>query len=170
MLPSHFEPRRDFAFDTCALRRYALPRVEFVRIAFTKETPLAARQSVLVVDPLEETHEVLRTALGDQGIEVVAARSSAHGLSLARRRDVSLIVYDLESDGVSGVLAGKLLLESAARRTPLLVLGNARRSAAGLTGCQTLPKPYHYSALIRRIEELLGEAVKGARRGDAQAA
>lgn len=131
---------------------------------------LAARQSVLVVDPLEETHEVLRAALGDQGIEVVAARNSAHGLSLARRSEVSLIVYDLESDGVSGVLTGKLLLESASRGTPLLVLGNARRPAAGLTGCQSLPKPYHYAALIRRIEELLGAAEKSARRSDARAA
>lgn len=131
---------------------------------------MAARQSVLVVDPLEETHEVLRAALGDQGIEVVAAKSTAHGLSLARRREVSLIVYDLESDGASGVLSGKFLLESAARRTPLLVIGNARRPAAGLTGCQSLPKPYHYAALIRRIEELLGDAEKGARRSDAQAA
>lgn len=131
---------------------------------------LAARQSVLVVDPLEETHEVLRAALGEQGIEVVAARNSAQGLSLARRHAVSLIVYDVESDGVSGVLAGKLLLESAARSTPLLVLGKTRRGATGLAGCQTLPKPYHYAALIRRIEELLGEAVEGARRSDAQAA
>lgn len=131
---------------------------------------MAARQSVLVVDSLEETHEVLRTALGDQGIEVVAARSSAHGLSLARRREMSLIVCDLESDGVSGVLTGKLLLESAARRTPLLVLGNPRRPASGLTGCESLPKPYHYAALIRRIEELLGEAKEGAQRSDAQAA
>lgn len=131
---------------------------------------MAARQSVLVVDPLEETHAVLRAALGDQGIEVVAARNSAQGLSLARRRDVNLIVYDLESDGVSGVLAGKFLLASAARRTPLLVLGSTRRATLGLTGCESLPKPYHYAALIRRIEELLGDVEEGAQRSDAQAA
>lgn len=131
---------------------------------------MAARQSVLVVDPLEETHAVLRAALGDQGIEVVAARNSAQGLSLARRRDVNLIVYDLESDGVSGVLAGKFLLASAARRTPLLVIGSTRRATLGLTGCESLPKPYHYAALIRRIEELLGDVEEGAQRSDAQAA
>lgn len=130
---------------------------------------LAARQSVLVVDPLEETHEVLRAALADQDVEVVAARNAAQGLALARRCLPSLIVLDLESDGASAVVTGKLLAESTARSTPLLVIGTTKSNPAGLSAARPLAKPYHYAALIRRIEELLGE-VMGARRRDAKAA
>jgi DNA-binding response OmpR family regulator len=125
---------------------------------------------VLVVDPLEETQEVLRAALGERGVEVVAARDSAHGLALARRSLPSLIVVDLESDGSSAVVTGKLLAESAARSTPLLVIGTARGKTDSLTTGRPLSKPYQYTALIRKIEELLGEVIKGARRRDAKAA
>lgn len=125
---------------------------------------------MLVVDPLEETQEVLRAALGERGIDVVAARNSTHGLTLARRSLPSLIVVDLESDGSSGVMMGKLLAESAAHATPLLAIGRAQGKTNGMTLGRPLSKPYHYAALIRRIEELLGEVVKGARRRDAKAA
>ena len=131
---------------------------------------MTAQRSVLVVDPMDETHEVLRTALGDQGIDVVAARNSTDGLALARRRLPSLIVLDLESDGSSSVVTGRLVAESAARSTPLLVLGEAKRDGNRLAGCQFFSKPYHYAPLIRKIEELLGKSVDGARRCDAKAA
>jgi CheY-like chemotaxis protein len=130
---------------------------------------LPSRHSVLVVDPLEETHEVLRTALGERGVEIVATRHSAQGLALARQCEPHLIVLDLDSED-STVVAGRLAAEAASRCTPLLVLGTAKRAGRRLAGCPTFSKPYHYAALIRKIEELLGEVVDGARRRDAKAA
>lgn len=124
---------------------------------------MAAQRCVLVVDPLDETHEVLRTALGEQGVDVVAARNPTNGLALARRWLPDLIVLDMESDGSSSVLAGRLVAESAARATPLLVLDTAKRERNRPTGCQFFSKPYHYAPLIRKIEELLGSAVGGGR-------
>ena len=123
---------------------------------------MAAQCSVLVVDPLDETHEVLRAALGEQGVEIVAARNSADGLALARRRLHSLIVLDLESDEASSVVTGRLVAESAVRSTPLLVLGTAKLDDNHLAGCQFFAKPYHYAPLIRKIEELLSSVVDGA--------
>jgi DNA-binding response OmpR family regulator len=130
---------------------------------------LAAEYRVLVVDACEETHEVLRTALGDQGVDVIAARDSAHGLSLTREHRPNLIVFDLEAEGSTGIAVG-LAAESAAQSTPLLVLGTTRRDRPYLAGCEFVRKPYHYAPLIRIIEELLGEVVDGARRRVAKAA
>ena len=131
---------------------------------------MASQRSVLVVDPLDETHEVLRATLGEQGVDVVAARNSTHALALARQCRPSLIVLDLESDGPSSIMAGRLVAESAARATPLLVLGTAKRERGPLAGCEFLSKPYHYAPLIRKIEDLLGGVVEAARRCDAKAA
>lgn len=132
--------------------------------------PLVARQSVLVVDPLEETHEVLRAALAGQGVEVVAARNAAQGLALARRCLPNLIVLDLESDGSPAVVSGKLLAESSARSTPVLFLGTAQRHAPRRAGCEFFAKPYHYAPLLRKIEALLEESQVTARRPAAKAA
>ncbi|HVX13985.1 MAG TPA: hypothetical protein VHC22_22565 [Pirellulales bacterium] len=131
---------------------------------------MAAEYRVLVVDACDETHEVLRTALGDQGVDVIATRNSAHGLSLTRAYQPDLIVLDLETDGSTAVAVGRLAAESAARATPLLVLGATRRDRSCLAGCEFVRKPYHYAPLIRKIEELLGEVVDGARRRVAKAA
>lgn len=131
---------------------------------------MAVQRSVLVVDPLDETHEVLRAALAEQGVDVVGARNSTDGLALARQCSPSLIVLDLENDGSSSVVTGRLVAESAARSTPLLVLGTAKRDGNRLAGCPFFSKPYHYAPLIRKIEELLGDAADAARRCNAKAA
>jgi len=108
---------------------------------------------VLVVDPLDETHEVLRAALGERGVDVLASHDSAGGLALARRHRPHLIVLDLEADSSSSALAGRFASEAG--ETPLVILGTARRAAFGSEACQFLTKPYHYAPLIRKIEELL---------------
>jgi hypothetical protein len=39
--------------------------------------------------------------------------------------------------------------------TPIILLGNLRRKQPQIPGSEFVSKPYHYGALIRRIEELL---------------
>ena len=116
---------------------------------------LLPRRRVLVVDPLDETPEVLRAALIDRGVDVVSTRNSARGLALARQSQPNLIVLDLECDASSAALARHYASESASSTTPLLILGTAKQGSAGLPNCQFLAKPYHYAPLIRKIEELL---------------
>jgi DNA-binding response OmpR family regulator len=115
---------------------------------------LLPRHTVLVVDPLDETHEVLRTALAHRGVDVVGSRDSARGLALARRHRPRLIVLDVEGDASSAELAGRLASEPANSDTRLVILGKAKRESAGVTACQ-FSKPYDYLPLIRKIEELL---------------
>jgi CheY-like chemotaxis protein len=115
---------------------------------------LFPRHTVLVVDPLDETHEVLRAALTERGVNVVTSRDSASGLALARRHHPDLIVLDLDSDASSAILAGQFENEPASRPTPLVILGTLKRASASLHVCR-FSKPYHYAPLIRKIEELL---------------
>jgi DNA-binding response OmpR family regulator len=117
-----------------------------------------ARPTVLVVDPSEETLEVLRTALARQGAEILSARRADEGLEMARRIHPQVIVLDEDSQRVwSGQLAAQFDEQSERDRTPLVVLGAARRRHRLPTG-DFMAKPYHYGPLIRKIEELLAQA------------
>lgn len=107
------------------------------------------RCSVLVVDPLDETQEVLRSAFGGRDIEFLSASDARRGLALARRHSPDLIVVDQECEA-QGSLPQRLADEAGA---PLIVLGLARRAAP--RDCDFLFKPYQYAGLIARIEGAL---------------
>jgi DNA-binding response OmpR family regulator len=115
--------------------------------------------SVLIVDRTPETREVLKTALEQRGIRVLAAAEAEEGLHLLAERNPDLVVLDLEQHAAAGVvLAGRFAAGSADRRIPLLVLGSGRRELPWLARQQFVAKPYHYSPLIRKIEALLDAA------------
>jgi DNA-binding response OmpR family regulator len=116
---------------------------------------------VLVVDPLEETREVLRTALESRGLHIFAAAEAEQGLALAREHHPDLIVLDLECEGGKAACGE---LTSIAEETPVVLLGSARRAPGTACPGQFVSKPYHYAPLIRKIEELLAEARQPATR------
>jgi CheY-like chemotaxis protein len=121
---------------------------------------LAPRYSVLIVDPLEETREVLRTALEARGVRILATDEPAQGLALARLHGPDLIVLDIEHLADSPErLSDGFAAQSRARCTPLVLLGNARVRRGGRVAPQGefVAKPYHYAPLIRKIEELLAQ-------------
>lgn len=113
-----------------------------------------ADRSILIVDELKETQEVLRAALERPGMRVLSASKAEEGELMARAHRPDLIVVDLEMDRVD---AGRLSAEMAAPRIGecgrLLVLGTCRRHAPSQG--EFVAKPYHYAALIEKIEELL---------------
>ncbi len=112
--------------------------------------------SVLIVDASAENREVLRTALAGRGARVLEASRADEGLSLARKHRPDLIVLDAEIDADSpDAAADQFGGESPAHGAPLLLLGNARRSQSRFPGGQFVAKPYHYTPLIRKIEELI---------------
>jgi CheY-like chemotaxis protein len=111
---------------------------------------LFRRCSILVVDPLDETQEVLRSAFAGRGVDFLSAPDARRGLALARRHAPDLIVVDQECDADLSALPQRLAEEGGA---PLIVLGTARRAAP--RDCEFLPKPYHYAGLIGRIENAL---------------
>jgi DNA-binding response OmpR family regulator len=117
-----------------------------------------ARPTVLVVDPSEETLEVLRTALARQGADFLSARRAEQGLDMARRHRPTVIVLDEDAENSWSVqLAAQFEEQSERHHTPLVVLGAARRRHRLPTG-EFVEKPYHYGPLVRKIELLLAQA------------
>jgi len=121
---------------------------------------LAPRYSVLIVDPMEETREVLRSALESRGVRILATDEPARGLALAREHGPDLIVLDIEHLAAAPErLSDGFAAQCRARSTPLVLLGNARAPRGGrvVPNGEFVSKPYHYAPLIRKIEELLDQ-------------
>jgi CheY-like chemotaxis protein len=117
---------------------------------------LVPRYSVLIVDPLEETHEVLRLALEPRGVRVLATGEPVQGLALARKHIPHLIVLDVEHLAAAATdVTNDFAAQSRERATPLLLIGGRGRRAEGTPPGEFVRKPYHYGPLIRKIEELL---------------
>ena len=115
------------------------------------------RCSVLIVDPLEESREVLRTALERRGMTIIEASGHEQGLELAEQLDPDLIVVDLELEGAPNAVSEGFEQQSRSRNRPLIMLGEVRRRDARRLDAQIIAKPYHYGPLIRKIEELVAE-------------
>jgi DNA-binding response OmpR family regulator len=113
-----------------------------------------SRRSVLIVDESAESREVLRTVLEHRGMRILEASRAQEGLDLARQHQPDLIVLDLELDSSPPEFPSELAAQ-ATHRTPLVLLGSARRLAAGPQVGEFMAKPYHYAPLIRKIEQLL---------------
>jgi CheY-like chemotaxis protein len=112
-------------------------------------------RGVLIVDPSHETQEVLQTALERRGLRTWVASRPRQGLSLAREHHPDVIVLDVELDGADPAEFSGVAAEDDDASGRLVMLGTLRRAAAGDSPGQFLAKPYHYAALVRKIEELL---------------
>ncbi len=131
---------------------------------------MLAAKSVLVVDPTDETRDVLRVALEHRGLRTLGARRLDEALALAGECQPDCVVFDLELESIN--CSETQLVDNFAARSPgrpLVLLGRAKlndRSARpisndGSSGLDTtrttefVAKPYHYAPLIRKIESLL---------------
>jgi CheY-like chemotaxis protein len=132
---------------------------------------------VLIVDRSDESREVLRTALQRRGVQIYEAARADDGLALARSCHPDLIVLDLETAPADdGPEAAEFAAVADGEQKPLVLLGSARRGAAGQAssgtqapagsaaarGRQIIAKPYHYRPLILKIERLLRDSRKAA--------
>lgn len=119
---------------------------------------MSTPQSVLIVDESAESREVLRTALERGGARIYEAARADQGLEMVRKHHPDLIVLDLEVEASElEAVAGGFGQAAQASSTRIVVLAAARRHAARLPQSEFVAKPYHYAALVRKIEELLGQ-------------
>jgi DNA-binding NtrC family response regulator len=122
-------------------------------------TALSRQRSVLIVDPAAETREVLQTVLERRGVTTMSATRLRAGLALAQQNRPDLIVLDIESldapETHDLTPFGELSLAS---RPKLLMLATFRRQGEPIPDGEFMRKPYEYAALIRKIEELIGES------------
>jgi CheY-like chemotaxis protein len=111
---------------------------------------------VLIVDPSDESREVLRTVLSQRGLRILEAAAADQGLKLARQHQPDLIVVDVEVDATSPEAVGsEYATASQAQQTPLVLLGSLRRKLPQLPTDRIVRKPFHYGPLIDKIEQLL---------------
>jgi DNA-binding NtrC family response regulator len=116
------------------------------------------QRRVLIVDSCEETCEVLKTVLERHGVTVSSDRLSADW-TIAGRDRPDVIVLDIESVDAASCRWLTPLAESSETEHPrLLVLGTFRRQGEAFPKGEFVAKPYQYGALIRKIEELIGES------------
>lgn len=115
--------------------------------------------SVLIVDPCDESREILRTALERKGLRIHATGVREQGIALARQYRPRLIVLDLEvAKDASEGLRDPTSEPSAQTPPSIVVLGTCRRTRQTMPSGEFVSKPYHYGPLVRRIEELLKTA------------
>jgi DNA-binding response OmpR family regulator len=134
---------------------FPVPRAEPLGKFYTSgRRVLSAYQSVLLVDCLEESREVLRTALQRRGWRVLEARQASMGLAIARLHRPNLILLDLEAAQCGAAMADQFAEISQCNGGMLVILGNCQ-PAVGLECTEVIAKPYHYKPLILRIEQLL---------------
>jgi CheY-like chemotaxis protein len=114
---------------------------------------------VLIVDRSPESREVLRTILELRGASTLETDEPELASHLAEHYRPDLIVLDADSDFSGNHHATENLRETAGRTdTPIVILGTLHRPSGQLPAGQILAKPYHYGALIRRIDDLLAAA------------
>ena len=121
---------------------------------------MISQARILVVDPSTENRDVLCTLLKRLGAETIEAPRMRHvgGLTETARPDV--IVFDAEADSPPSPEEINDLGRTVHRSsTPIVVLGTPKRSLTPLTTGHFVAKPYQYAALIRRIDEVLGNRV-----------
>ena len=118
--------------------------------------------TVLIVDESDDSREVIRTALARRGLKTVEAWDASSALTMARQARPDVIVMDVELQRCdSGDICDQISSIGGDEQTSLLLIGNARlqrTESAGDAGWgrrESISKPYHYGALIRKIEELL---------------
>lgn len=124
---------------------------------------LARRHSVLIVDQSSENREVLRTVLERRGLEIFEADAASEGLRLAQSHHPEVVVLDADAACDERALLseqGRDAFDELAGTDDarLVVLGRLRGGRATRPDSRSLPKPFHFGALIDMIESLFSEA------------
>ena len=124
---------------------------------------MIAKRSVLIVDPLDENREVLRTALERRGMKIFEARRAKQGLDLSQRHQVDLVVLDLEvEESTRETIPADFQSATDANSPSIIVLGSARHRTPVPPAGEFVSKPYHYAPLVHKIEQLLASPNKRA--------
>ena len=122
------------------------------------ESALDLVKSVLIVDQSEDNREVLRTALGKRGIQILEAAEACQGLELARQCHPELIILDMEHESDVGTrIHDEFDAESKRQNSSLLILGRLAHTTNS-SQHRVVSKPYHYGPLIRTIEQMVAES------------
>jgi CheY-like chemotaxis protein len=148
-------------FDTYNGSRYALATTHqgWSVVVIMEGVKVNGQHRVLIVDPSEETREVLRTMLERHGVATTTASRLPGKMALAQDHCPDLIVLDMESiDAQHNAKTSQIAYSTDSKQPQLLLLGTYRRQKDSFPSGEFVSKPYQYGSLIRKIEELIGES------------
>ena len=129
---------------------------------------------ILVIDDEEWLREMIRLALAQRGFDVVEARDSIEGMSVARAQLPDLILCDVNMDkaGAGYTLLAKLREDATTAAIPFILMTGladaaGMRQGMALGADDYLPKPFKidelYSAVearLRKVKTVRDEAEK----------
>ncbi len=122
---------------------------------------LASAADVLLVDDSADSLEVLSTMLRRRGLTAIGTRTAADGLRMARTGHPRVIVLDEDLADRDGGMCHAYQAAAKEKDAYLMVLCSVRRQE-GSPIIEKIVKPYHYGALIRRIEGLFEDTKRAA--------
>lgn len=122
---------------------------------------------VLVVEDNVDVAFGLKTALENEGFEVVLAADGAEGLQAAKEDEIDLMILDLMLPSMDGYRVLRLL-RSAGIEMPVLVLTAKgeevnKVQAFSIGGDDYVTKPFGVLELIARVKALLRRTTGGAK-------
>ena len=120
--------------------------------------PTEPQSQVLIVDTNEYSAEVLHAVLKRKGVETISVRQPQQGIQLARSCDPDVIVLDVESLEGQDISTDDFVDCEKEQPARLVLLGNLRQRENERGSDAFLAKPYHFAALIRKIEGLLADS------------
>lgn len=141
-----------------------LPRTDRVPASQTAPTPAAKPYSgtILVVDDEETVRDVAERMLKRLGFQVLVAADGAAGLALheQHRSEITLVLLDIQMEGMSGDEVFERLIESDPDVRVILSSGYEESTVASTFKCAEriagfIQKPYTMAILIRTIDEVL---------------
>jgi DNA-binding response OmpR family regulator len=152
-----------FSFDTQSSPRYPPSALEkglkaSSAIEAASEGIRFVESSIVVVERSGNVGEVLRAAFRWRGLHVYEASRTDTGLKLARKVHPDVIVLDVDEQSLDAESLDDALCRSS-ESTPIILLGTLRRPVISQSQC--LNKPYHYSVLVSRIEQMLKARADG---------
>ena len=122
-----------------------------------------ANELILVIDDEVETIELLSTALGRRGYEVISATDGEEGLQLIRERKPALLLLDLMMPRLSGYeVCSQLRADPQTADLPILVLSAsgtlaAEKDALAAGANRFVLKPVSLKVLMNVVESMLNE-------------
>lgn len=116
---------------------------------------------ILVVDDFNSTRQVIRSILEKEGHQVLLAENGEAALEHLNKRNVELVLTDLNMPGMNGIELVKAIRKSEKYyRVPVLMLTTEMNNEkirtaqnAGITGL--IKKPFQTGDFIRMINRIL---------------
>jgi two-component system, cell cycle response regulator DivK len=121
----------------------------------------AVKKKILIIEDNKDSLYLMKYFLEKKGFTVCEARTGAEGIALAAKRDVGLVLMDIQLPDMSGEEATKRIRESQNKRdlpiiaiTAFAMLGDRERIlGSGHNGY--LSKPINPQTLLKEVEKHL---------------